>query len=171
MRRFETENRQTVTAGRRAKTVTDCTSQYATEGPERTCPRPSVDGHDECVFHLTPAEREATRVDTRALREAFLADVNAEDPARREYVGFHVRDLDLSTLVVDGRDVGPVTFRDVTVDGALDFTGDVLAHPLVVENSRWLNNLSVDTPKTVTSSSMSTQARSCSEHMWSVQTE
>jgi hypothetical protein len=116
--------------------VTDCTYQYAVDGSERTCPRPSADGRDRCVFHLSPAEREAAGPDSPSLREAFLADVDAEDPARREYVGMHVRDLDLSALVVDGHDIGPVAFRDVTVEGTLDLSGAVLAHPLVVEDSR-----------------------------------
>lgn len=49
---------------------------------ERTCPRPVAADHDRCVFHLTPEERSAASVTSSALRAAFLADVDADDPSR-----------------------------------------------------------------------------------------
>jgi hypothetical protein len=64
------------------------------------------------------------------LRAAFLADVDADDPIRREYVDVHLDELDLSALVVDGSDVGRLTFRNVTVDGTLDLSGAVVRHPV-----------------------------------------
>ena len=86
--------------------------------------------HDRCVFHLTPQERAAADVTSSTLRTAFLADVDADDPARREYVDIHFSELDLSALVVDGSDVDRITFCDVTVDGTLDLSGAVVRHPV-----------------------------------------
>lgn len=86
--------------------------------------------HDRCVFHLTPEERAAADVTSSTLRSAFLVDIDADDPARREYVDIHLDELDLSALVVDGSDVGRLTFRDVTVDGTLDLSGAVVRHPV-----------------------------------------
>jgi len=108
-----------------------CSTVWQTEdGAERRCPRPVAADHDRCVFHLTPQERAAADITSATLRSAFLADVDADDPARREYVDVHLAELDLSALVVDGSDVGPLTFRDVTVDGTLDLSGTVVRHPV-----------------------------------------
>ncbi|WP_255152795.1 potassium channel family protein [Halorarius halobius] len=90
--------------------------------------------HDRCVFHLTPEERGAADVTLSALRTAFLADVDADDPARREYVDIHLDELDLSALVVDGSDVGRITLCDVTVDGTLDLSGAVVRHPVHIRD-------------------------------------
>lgn len=104
------------------------------DGSERRCQRPATDGCDRCVFHLSPEERTDAGVTPSTLRTAFLADVDAEDPARREYVDAHLGQLDLSALVIDGSDVGPITFRAVTVDGTLDLSGAVVRHPLHIED-------------------------------------
>jgi len=115
--------------------VTGCTHRYDAAGTERTCPRPAADGRTRCVFHLSPEERAATGVTGAELRSAVRADLDADDPARREYVDVHLRELDLSALVVDGDDAGHITFRDATIEGALDLTGAVVRHPLAVEDS------------------------------------
>ncbi|WP_018257363.1 potassium channel family protein [Halomicrobium katesii] len=85
------------------------------------------------MFHLTPAERRRDDVTSASLRAAFLADVEADDPSRQEYVDVHLAELDLSRLVVDGSDVAHVTFREVTVDGTLDFSESVVGHPVTIE--------------------------------------
>jgi hypothetical protein len=88
------------------------------------------------VFHLTPGERREDGVTESELRASFVADVGADDPARREYVDVHFEDMDLSALVVDGNDVGPITFREVTIDGTFDLSGSVVTHPIAIEDSR-----------------------------------
>jgi uncharacterized protein YjbI with pentapeptide repeats len=90
--------------------------------------------HDRCVFHLAPEERAAADITPSALRTAFLADVDADDPTRREYVDIQLDELDLSALVVDGSDVGHITFCDVTVDGTLDVSGAVVRHPVHIRD-------------------------------------
>lgn len=130
------DDRQTNDIARWDTTVSECNYQCAVDGTERACSRPATDGHDRCVFHLTPAERDDAGIDTAALREAFLADFDADDAARRTYVDVHLHALDLSELVVDGHDVGPITFRNVTIDGALDLSGSIFRHPVVVAGSR-----------------------------------
>ncbi|MEF8840228.1 MAG: potassium channel family protein [Haloarculaceae archaeon] len=114
--------------------MTCCTVRYTVDGSERRCPRPVAADHDRCVFHLTPEERAAADVTSSTLRTAFLSDVDADDPARREYVDIHLDELDLSALVVDGSDVGRITFRDVTVDGTLDLSGAVVRHPVHIRD-------------------------------------
>jgi hypothetical protein len=104
------------------------------DGTEQRCRRPAADGHERCVFHLSPEERAAAGVTPSTLRSAFRADVDAGDPARREYVDIHLGQLDISELVVDGSDVDPITFREVTVDGTLDLSGAVVRHPLHVRD-------------------------------------
>jgi len=116
--------------------VTSCNVRYTAEGAERSCQRPVAADHDRCVFHLTPEQRATAGVTSSALRSAFLADVGADDPSRREYVDVHLGELDLSALVVDGSDVGQITFRDVTIDGTLDLSGAVVRHPVVVRECR-----------------------------------
>jgi len=111
-----------------------CTVRYALEGSQRRCKRPAVADHDRCAFHLAPEERRAAGIDAPALRAAFLADVDAHDPARREYVDVDLRDLDLSAVVVDGSDVDRIAFRDVTVEGTLDLSGAVVRHPIEVDD-------------------------------------
>jgi hypothetical protein len=106
------------------------------DGSERDCPRPVAADHDRCVFHLTPEEREAADITSSTLRTAFLADVDADDPARREYIDTHLEELDLSALVIDGSDVGRLVFRNVTVDGTLDFSGTVVRHPFAIRDCR-----------------------------------
>jgi len=110
--------------------VTCCTVWDTADESEQRCPRPTVADHDRCVFHLTPEERAAADITSATLRAAFLADLDADDPARREYADVHLDELDLSALVVDGSDVGRLTFRDVTVDGTLDLSGAVVRHPI-----------------------------------------
>lgn len=115
--------------------MTRCSHRYEAGESERVCPRPATSDHDRCVFHLSPAERREAEIGDAALRSAFLADVD-DDPARREYVDAHLEGLDLSTLVIDGSDVGTIAFRSVSIDGTLDLSGSVLRHPVVVEDSR-----------------------------------
>ena len=115
--------------------MTGCTHRYEATGNERTCPRPAVDDHEKCVFHLKPEERTAADVTGADIRSAVLADLDADDPARRDYVDVHLPELDLSALVVDGDDVGHLTFRDVTVEGPLDLTGAVVRHPIAIEDA------------------------------------
>lgn len=116
--------------------MTDCTHRYTIDGEERACPRPTADDHERCPFHLTPHERDAAGISSAGLRAAFRADLDANDPARRQYVDLRFRELDLSSLVVDGRDVGSVTFRQVTVEGTLDLSGSVVRHPLRIVDCR-----------------------------------
>ena len=111
-----------------------CTVRYTVNESERRCQRPVADDHDRCVFHLSPEERTAASVTSSSLRTAFLADVDADDPARREYVDIDLADLDLSALVVDGSDVSRITFCDVTVDGTLDLSGAVVRHPVHIRD-------------------------------------
>ncbi|ELZ33174.1 potassium channel family protein [Halorubrum tebenquichense] len=85
------------------------------------------------MFHLTPAERRTADVTSATLRAAFLADVDADDPSRKEYVDVHLKELDLSQLVVDGSDVAHVTFREVTIDGTLDLSESVVSQPVAIE--------------------------------------
>ncbi|WP_311172114.1 potassium channel family protein [Halobellus ordinarius] len=113
-----------------------CTYRYTVDGAERTCPRPTTGDHERCVFHLTPDERRAAEVTPSELRTAFLADVTADDPARREYVDVDLTGLDLSALVIDGDDVGRITFREITVERTLDLSGSVVRHPLAIADSR-----------------------------------
>ena len=117
--------------------MTGCYHRYAATGAERACPRPTADGHGKCVFHLRPEERAAAGVTGADLRAAVVADLNVDDPARREYVDVHLRDLDLdlSALIIDGDDVGHLTFRDVTIEGTLDLTGAVVRHPIKIEDA------------------------------------
>jgi len=103
---------------------------------DRECPRPAAVDHDRCVFHLTPAEREAAGITDAGLRRAVRADLEADDPARREYVDVSLRGLDLSALVVDGDDAGHLTFRSVTVEGTVDLSGAVVRHPIAFEDCR-----------------------------------
>ncbi|MEF8825301.1 MAG: potassium channel family protein [Halapricum sp.] len=116
--------------------MTRCTVQYTVDGSERRCPRPVAADHDRCVFHLTPEKRAAADVTSSTLRSAFLADIGADDPARREYVDIQFDGLDLSALVVDGSDVGHLTFRNVTVEGTLDLSGTVVRHPVDLRECR-----------------------------------
>ena len=116
--------------------MTRCTVRYTVNGSERRCPRPVAADHDRCVFHLTPEERAAADVTSSTMRSAFLADVDADDPARREYVDIQFDGLDLSALVVDGSDIGHLTFRNVTVDGTLDLSGTVIRHPVDLRECR-----------------------------------
>lgn len=116
--------------------MTNCTHRYTGGGEERTCPRPTTGDHDRCLFHLTPDERDAAGIASSAVRAAFRADLDANDPTRREYVDLRFRDLDLSSLVVDGRDVDSLTFREVTVEGTLDLSGSVVRHPLTIIDCR-----------------------------------
>lgn len=116
--------------------MAQCTYSYTVDGDERSCPRDAAADHDRCAFHLTPTERTEAGLTSAALRSAFLADVDADDPARREYVDVHLNDLDLSALVVDGSDVGTISFRRVTVDGTLDFSGAAVRHPVAIEESQ-----------------------------------
>jgi hypothetical protein len=88
------------------------------------------------VFHLTPEARRAADITSASLRAAFLADVDADDPSRQEYVDVHLEELDLSRLVVDGSDVAHVTFREVTIDGTLDLSESVVGHPVTIEECR-----------------------------------
>jgi hypothetical protein len=113
-----------------------CQYRYEIEGTERTCPRPTATDHDRCVFHLTPDERDAAGVDSSALRDAFLADIDSDDPSRREYVDIRLRELDLSATIVDASDVDHVAFREITVEGTLDLSGAILRHPIVIEDCR-----------------------------------
>ncbi|MCU4718089.1 potassium channel family protein [Halapricum hydrolyticum] len=114
--------------------MTCCTVRYTVDGSERRCPRSVAADHDRCVFHLTPEERVAADITSSTLRSAFLADVDADDPARREYVDIQLDELDLSALVVDGSDVGRIIFCDVTVDGRLDLSGAVVRHPVHIRD-------------------------------------
>lgn len=65
--------------------MSDCTYRYAVDGTGRSCPRPAAAGRDECVFHLSPAERDDAGVSSSTLRETVLDDMDADDTARREY--------------------------------------------------------------------------------------
>lgn len=67
--------------------MSTCGCSYTIADSERTCQRPVYDDCDRCVFHLTPARRHEAGVSSPTLGEAFLADIDADDPARREYVG------------------------------------------------------------------------------------
>lgn len=111
-----------------------CTVQYTVKGSERSCQRPVTADHDRCVFHLTPEERAAAEVTSSMLRTAFLEDVDADNPARREYVDMDLAELDLSAFVVDGSDAGRITFCDVTVDGTLDLSGAIIRHPVHIRD-------------------------------------
>lgn len=113
--------------------MTQCNHRYGDDGSERSCSRPVATDWDRCVFHLTPAERRTADVTSATLRAAFLADVDADDSSRQEYVDVHLDELDLSQLVADGSDVVHITFREVTIDGALDLSGSVVGHPVTVE--------------------------------------
>lgn len=123
--------------------MTECTHRYEAAGDERTCPRPAAADLEKCVFHLQPEERAAADVTGADLRAAVVADLDADDPARRDYVDVHLPELDLSALVVDGDDVGHLTFRDVTVAGTLDLTGTVVRHPIAIEDAE-IGRLVVD---------------------------
>ncbi|WP_188787728.1 hypothetical protein, partial [Halobellus salinus] len=115
--------------------MSGCVHRYEAAGDERTCPRPAADDHERCVFHLRPGERAAAGVTGADFRTAVVDDLDADDPARRDYVDVHLPELDLSALVVDGDDVGHLTFRNVTVEGTLDLTGAVVRHPVAIENA------------------------------------
>ena len=108
--------------------MTHCGFGYEVHDEARSCPRQAVDGRERCPFHLTPAERDAAGVGRGALRAAFVDDLYASDPRRREYVGVSIRDLNLFELVVDGGDVGRIAFRDLSVRGTLDLSGSVWRH-------------------------------------------
>lgn len=116
--------------------MTECVYTPEFEGVERSCPRPATDGRKRCPFHLEPAERDAAGVGPGDLRAAFVADLEADDPRRREYVSVGVRDLDLCELVVDGGDARRIAFRDLSVEGTLDLSGSVWRHPLDLEDAR-----------------------------------
>ena len=115
--------------------MTGCAHQYEPAGDKRRCPRPAVDDHEKCVFHLQPEERTAADVTAADLRAAVVADLDADGPTRRDYVDAHLPELDLSALVVDGDDVGHLTFRGVTVEGTLDLTGAIVRHPIAIEDA------------------------------------
>jgi hypothetical protein len=100
------------------------------------CPRDAHEEFERCPFHLSPSERRSAGVDEETLRAAFLADVSADPPARREYVGVELAGLDLSAAVVDGHGVDRITFRDSTITGTMDLSGAVVRHPLHVEDCR-----------------------------------
>lgn len=53
-------------------------------------------------YAATGAERAAAGVTGADLRAAVVADLDIDDPARREYVDIHLRDLDLdlSALII-----------------------------------------------------------------------
>ncbi len=91
-------------------------------------------GYERCLFHLSPEERTAADITTSRLRKAFLADLDADDPARREYVDINVARMDLSALIIDGSDVAPLTFRDVSIDETFDLSGSVVRHPVHIKN-------------------------------------
>jgi hypothetical protein len=54
------------------------------------------------MFHLTFKEHTGTDITSLTLRMAFPADINADGPARREYVDVHLDALDLAALLADG---------------------------------------------------------------------
>lgn len=110
--------------------MSTCGHSYTIDDSERTCQRPVYDDCDRCVFHLTPATRHDAGVSSPTLRDTFLADIEANDPSRREYADITLTDLDLSSLIVDGHDVGHITFLDVTIEGTIDFSGSILRHPI-----------------------------------------
>jgi len=112
--------------------MSTCRHSYTIDDSERTCQRPVYRDRDRCVFHLGPTARQDAGISSPTLRDAFLADIEAEDPARREYVDVELAGLDLSSLVLDGHDVGHITFRDVTVEGTLDFSGSIVRHPIEI---------------------------------------
>lgn len=116
--------------------MSQCSYQYEVASTDDTCPRDAGSAHDHCVFHLEPAERREMGVARADLRSAFLEDVDATDPRRRTYVGVTLEALDLSALVVDGTDVGTITFRNTTIDGTLDLAGSVFKHPIKFEDCR-----------------------------------
>jgi uncharacterized protein YjbI with pentapeptide repeats len=109
--------------------MAQCSFTYATGGESRRCPRSAVDGRERCGFHLAPAEREAAGVSAVDLREAFLADVRSGDDRRKTLIGARLAGLDLSSLVLDGEDLGRIVIRDVTIEGVLDLSGAVVGHP------------------------------------------
>ena len=115
--------------------MTGCAHRYEVAGDKRTCPRPTVDGHEKCVFHLRPKERTGADVTGADLRAAVVDDFDSDDPSRRDYVDVHLTEIDLSALVVDGDDVDHLTFRDVTVEGTLNLTSAVVRHPITIEDA------------------------------------
>jgi uncharacterized protein YjbI with pentapeptide repeats len=110
--------------------MTECGVEYSHDGSPGECHRPSADGLDRCVFHLSPGERAAAGITGSTLRTAFVDDIESDDPTRNVYTDVHLETLDLSALVVDGSDVAPVTFENVTIDGPLDLSGALLRHPM-----------------------------------------
>lgn len=112
--------------------MSTCGHSYTIDDSERTCQRPVYDDCNECAFHLGPALRHDAGISSATLRDAFLADIEADDPSRREYADIELTGLDLSSLVLDGHDVGHITFRDVTVEGTLDFSGSIVRHPIEI---------------------------------------
>lgn len=109
--------------------MAQCSFTHATGGASRRCPRTVVGDGDRCAFHLPPAEREAAGVSDVDLREAFLADVRSGDDRRKILIGARLAGLDLSSLVLDGEDLGRIGFEEVTIEGELDLSGAVVGHP------------------------------------------
>ncbi|MFB6227879.1 MAG: potassium channel family protein [Halobacteriales archaeon] len=109
--------------------MTQCSFTHATGGASRRCPRTVVADCDRCMFHLSPEERDAAGVSGGDLRETFLADVRSGDDRRKKLTGARLTDLDLSSLVLDGADLGRIALQEVTIEGTLDLSGAVVGHP------------------------------------------
>ena len=106
-----------------------CSFTHATGEASRRCPRRVVGDRDRCAFHLSPGERDAAGVSGVDLRDAFLADVRSGDDRRKRLIGGRLADLDLSSLVLDGADLGRIALEEVTIEGVLDLSEAVVGHP------------------------------------------
>lgn len=117
--------------------MAQCDVSYSVEESERRrCPRSTYEDADRCVFYLSSEARQQADITSDDLRAAFRSDITASEDRRREFVGVNLEELDLSSLVVDGDDVGQIRFHNTTIEGSLTLSGSIIRHPIVLSDCR-----------------------------------
>lgn len=84
------------------------------------CPHPAEDGHDRCLFHLSPETRPAGVSVTDRLLDVLRTPSQDESRRtrrrRKQFIGAEIPDLQLADEVVSGDDNFPVDLRCATLD-------------------------------------------------------
>lgn len=111
-----------------------CTYTHQFEHDEWECPHPAPDD-EHCIFHQPASETPAA-----AVRDALIEALAAE-PARWEFIGATVPDLNLQHILIDLDNQEAVDFRDITVAGDLQLDYLTVRQPFDLRGAEVSGNL------------------------------
>lgn len=115
----------------------DTTSALFADEPQDswTCPHPTHENTDRCIFHQPEAAWGSRDVNPETIGQSLIAAVNHENPARNRILGCKSPGIDLRYSTLNGPSNHTIDLRASRIEGPLDVSHSDIVNGLKLDGS------------------------------------